>query len=92
LTVSFAVFLSEFSYYFSGVGFDGCLLIVSFSKVYCLEFASSSVSWLLDSILCAFSELFLKKGKKHYYYLKCLLGLKDILQYFLWPHTGGALI
>jgi hypothetical protein len=28
----------------------------------------------------------------HYYYLKCLLGLKDILQYFLWPHTGGALI
>jgi hypothetical protein len=32
--------------------------IVSFSKVYCLEFASSSVSWLLDSILCVFSELF----------------------------------
>ena len=39
--------------------------IVSFSRVCCLEFASSSVSWLLDSILCAFYELFLKKGKKH---------------------------
>jgi hypothetical protein len=32
--------------------------IVYFSEVYCLEFVSSSVSWLLDSILCAFSELF----------------------------------
>ncbi len=29
-------------------------------------------------------------GKK--YYLKCLLGLKDILHYFFRPHTGGALI
>ncbi len=33
-------------------------LLFLFSKVYCLEFVSSSVSWLLDSILCAFSELF----------------------------------
>jgi hypothetical protein len=30
-------------------------------------------------------------GKGYYYYLKCLLGLKDILHYFLRPHTGGAL-
>jgi hypothetical protein len=30
--------------------------------------------------------------KKDYYYLKCLLGLKDILHYFFRPHTGGALI
>ena len=29
--------------------------IVSFSRVYCLEFVSSFVPWLLDSILCAFS-------------------------------------
>jgi hypothetical protein len=28
----------------------------------------------------------------YYYYLKCLLGLSlDILQYFLRPHTVGAL-
>jgi hypothetical protein len=26
------------------------------------------------------------------YYLKCLLGLRDILHYFFRPHTGGALI
>jgi hypothetical protein len=30
--------------------------------------------------------------KDYYYYLKCLLGLKDILQCFFRPHTGGALI
>jgi hypothetical protein len=29
--------------------------IVYFSRVYYLEFVSSSVSWLLDSILCALS-------------------------------------
>ena len=29
---------------------------------------------------------------RYYYYLKCLLGLKDILQYFFRLHTGGALI
>ncbi len=33
-------------------------LIVTSSMVYCLEFVPFSVSWLLDSILCAFSELF----------------------------------
>jgi hypothetical protein len=29
--------------------------IVSFSRFYCLEFVSSFLPWLLDSILCAFS-------------------------------------
>ncbi len=32
--------------------------IVSVSRVYYLGFVLSLVSWLLDSILCAFSELF----------------------------------
>ena len=65
-TVSFAVFFSlNFPINFLVLVLTVVFFIVSFSKVYCLEFASSSVSWLLDSILCAFSELFLKKGKKH---------------------------
>ena len=59
LAVSFAVssslnFLINFLILVLAVVF----LIVSSSMVYCLEFVSFSVSWLLDSISCAFSELF----------------------------------
>ncbi len=51
------LFLSGVSINFLILVLAVVFFIVSFSKVYCLEFVSSSVPWLLDSILFAFSEL-----------------------------------
>ena len=58
LVVSSAAFLSTISINFLVLILAVVFFIVSFSRIYCLEFVSSVVPWLLDSILCAFSELF----------------------------------
>ncbi len=59
MAVSSDVFLLQrFSANFLVLILAVVVFIVSFSRVYYLEFVSSFVPWLLDSILCAFSELF----------------------------------
>ena len=58
LVVSSAAFFFTISINFLVLILAVVFFIVSFSRIYCLEFVSSAVPWLLDSILCAFSELF----------------------------------
>ena len=55
LAVSFAAFSSKVSINIFVLILAVVFSIVSFSMVYYLGFVSFSVSWLLDSILCAFS-------------------------------------
>ena len=65
MAVSFAAFSSKVSVNILVLVLAVVFSIVPFSMVYHLGFVLFSVSWLFDSILCVFSELFLKKGKKH---------------------------
>ena len=53
--VSFAAYSSKVSINIFVLILAVVFSIVSFSMVYYLGFVSFSVSWLLDSILCAFS-------------------------------------
>ena len=58
LAVSFATFSYVVSVNFLVLVLAVVFFIAPFSMVYRLGFVLLSVSWLFDSILCVFSELF----------------------------------